>query len=513
MMRRTIPSFRPLAVAVAILASGCTLGPEYQRPQTAAQDAEVFAHSSAVEPVTESSSLDPGLLKPWWRRFGDPTTTALVEQALAANTDLKAAAARVLETQALVRQAKGRQLPLVSAGLSSSRQKNSFVLPQVGRVNTTSTTYSDSLSVSYQTDLFGGLRRGKQAAWADLLAREAARETVAHTVVSEVVRSRVRLATLWQAVEVTRAIRESWAETTRLIEGRHRRGLVSTLELRLTRENLASAEAQVVDRERRLAQARLGLDVLLGQRPGMGHVPAAGLEPLPDLTPIPLGLPAELLERRPDLRQAESRLAAATARIGVAMADLFPGLTLSGSTGHSSDVLSDLLSSETLIFNLLANLVATVFDGGQHRAAVSAARARAEEAAADYAGAVLQALREVEDSLLREASWRRQLVFLESRAEEARAADRIARARYQRGVEELRDVLETERRLRSAEEALIDARSALWDSRIDLHLALGGDWQLASTSTAVPAPQLVVQELDESSDSFSSNPKTSREDT
>lgn len=521
MTRRMVLQLRLPMLALAMLASGCTLGPEYQRPPTAAQGADGFRHGPEAEEIapanTPSTGLDSTTVEPWWQRFGDATTTELVEQALAANTDLQAAAARVLEAQAGLRQAKGRRLPQVTAGLSGSRQKNSFVLPQAGRVNTYSTTWSDSLGVSYQTDLFGGLRRGQQAAWADVLAREAARETVAHTVVSEVVRGRVRLATLSEAVAISRAIRASWAETARLIEGRHRRGLASTLELRLTRENLASAEAQVVDRERQLAQARLALDVLLGQRPGVGEVSAAGLAALPDLDPIPLGLPAELLERRPDLRQAEMQLAGATARIGIALADLFPGLTLSGSIGHNSDSLGDLLSSETLVYNVLANLVATVFDGGQRRAAVSVARARADEAAANYAGAVLRALREVEDALVRGSAWRQQLDHLETRAEEARAADRIARARYQRGVEELRDVLETERRLRSAEEALINARSELWNSRIDLHLALGGDWQLgpdaAADAEAVAASQAIRQDFDSTSDPSHTNPQTSREDT
>ena len=473
-MMPTAISPRTLGGLLAVLLlTGCTLGPEYQRPPTAVGDDTAFLKApEEASPRLEESDVDP-----WWQRFGDPTTAELVEQALDANTDLRGAAARVLQAQAGLRQAKGRRWPQVTLGASATRQRNSFVLPEIGRVTPTSTTYSDSLGVSYQTDLFGGLRRSQQAAWADLLAREAARDTVAHTVISETVRGRVRLATLSQAADIARAIRDSWQETAELIEARHRRGLASTLELRLTRENLASAEAQVVNQERQLEQARLALDVLLGRRPGSSPVEAAGLDPLPPLDPVPLGLPVDLLDRRPDLRQAEMQLAAATARIGIAMADLFPGLTLTGSLGHNADSLGDLLSSETLIFNLVANLVGTVFDGGQRRAAVDSARAQTEEATAVYAGAVLQALREVEDALVRDRAWQEQLAHLEERASEARAADRMARTRYQRGVEELRDVLETERRMRSAEEALIDARSELWNARIDLHLALGGDWR------------------------------------
>lgn len=460
---------------VTIVATGCSLGPDYERPWTAATEAEGFVHAPAPN-TSLDTSLDTETAPVWWRSFGDEATSELVIQALEANTDLKAAAARVLQAGAGLKQTRASLWPEVNGSLNAARQKNSFVLPGAGRVSPISTTYSDSLSVSYQTDLFGGLKRSRQAAWSELLAQEAARETVVHTVISEVVRVRVRLATLDHSVDTARAIRDSWAETLESIERRYKGGLAKSLELRLARENLASAESALVAREQGLEQARLVLDVLLGRRPGTGTVTAGGLAPLPDLDPVPLGLPANLLDRRPDLRQAEMRLSASTARVGIAVADLFPKLTLTGSAGTSSDTLGDLVSSDSLIYNVVAGLVGPIVDGGRRRAAAASARAAAEEAAAIYAGAVLGALREVEDALVRESALRRQLDFLDQRVEEARAADRIARSRYERGVQELLSVLETERRLRSAEEALISARSDLWNARIDLHLALGGDW-------------------------------------
>jgi multidrug efflux system outer membrane protein len=458
-------------VTFTLALAGCALGPDYERPWTPAADAEGYLHAAA-----EAATLDAAAVDPWWRGFGDPAIAGLVEAALEANTDLKAAAARVLEARAGLRQAGARLEPEVDFSVGANRQKNSFVLPGVGRVSPIATTYSDDLSVAYQADLFGGLRRGRQAAWADLLATEAARDTVAHAVISEVVRARVRLSTLGRGADLARAIRDSWAATQKSIDRRYRSGVASALELRLARENLASAEASVVGLEQQLAQARLALDVLLGRRPGTGEAPAAQLAPLPQLAPVPVGLPAALLERRPDVRAAELRLAAATARIGVAIADLFPTLTLTGGAGRSSDVLDDLLETNALVYRAVAGVAAAIFDGGRRRAAVAAARARADEAAAGYAGAVLQALREVEDALVREAALREQLVFLEERVEEARAADRIARGRFERGVEELLGVLETERRMRAAEEALVDAQASLWNARVDLYLALGGDW-------------------------------------
>jgi NodT family efflux transporter outer membrane factor (OMF) lipoprotein len=462
-------------LALLLLTAGCAVGPEYVRPFTPADDG-AFVHGPDPAAAAEPEPLEADTVEPWWHSFDDPATSELVQTALDANTDLRQAAARVLQAKAGLRQTRSSLFPQVGAGMNANRQRSSFVLPGAGRVTPESTTYSLDLTVAYQVDLFGGLSRGRQAAWADLLGQEAAHQTVVHTVVSEVVRARVRLSSFDRAGDIARAIRDSWADTQQKTERRYNRGLVSTLELRLARENLAAAEARVLAVELGLEQTRLALDVLLGRRPGTGEVLAAGLAPLPPLAPVPLGLPVELLERRPDVRAAEMRLVATTARVGVALADLFPGLTLNGSAGTRADKISSILSSESFVFNVVANLVGTIFDGGRRRAGVEVARASAEEAAASYAGTVLTALYEVEDALLRESMLQDQLLFLDQRVEEARAADKIARNRYERGVVELLDVLETERRLRAAEEALLGAQSDLWNARIDLHLALGGDW-------------------------------------
>lgn len=471
------------ALVIALLASGCALGPDPHRPRTLIDDAEGFVHAPAEAPEPSGPEVAP-----WWRGFADPATTRLVEEALAANTDLRAAAARVLEAQAQLRAVRGTRWPEATAGAGASRVKNSFTLPQVGRVATYSTTYSASLDVAYQVDLFGRLKRTSEAAWADLLAQEAEQETVVHSVIAEVVRARTQLSTLSRATGVARATRDSWAETLETSERRFRSGLTGALDLRLARENLASAEASLVLAEQQLAQARLGLDVLLGRRPGAGDVPEDLLAPLPDLTPVPLGLPAELLDRRPDLRQAEMRFAAATSRVGVALANLFPRLSLSSSLGSNSDTLSDLLSSETIVYNAIANLAAPIFDAGQRRAEVEAARARAEQAAATYAGALLQALREVEDALVRDEAARARLAHLDVQVSEARAAKEIAEARYRRGVLPFLQLLETERRLRQAETSLLTAQGETWSTRVDLFLALGGDWTAKAGPADIPEP-------------------------
>ena len=465
-------SLLPVAalLTVAVSTTGCTLGPEPARPVTAAEDSSTFVYAK------EQQSTEPPEVTAWWRTFGDETTVELVELALEHNTDLQAAAARVLEAEAALRRARGARLPQVGFGATATDQRISFVLPEIGRRTIDSTTYTYNFNVSWQTDLLGRLKRTQQASWASLMAQEEAQQALVHTIVSLVVRSRVLVATAAYALEINRQITDSWESTTNTVERRYRAGLAGAVELHLARENLAAVRASEAVIAGELELARLALDVLVGRRPGSGDPLPDTLPQLPSLEPVPLGLPASLLDRRPDLRQAEMQLAAATYGVGAAIANLYPDLSLTGSVGASADKINDLTLDDGLVYNAVANLVGPIFSGGQRRADVDAAKARVEQATALYAGAVLTALREVEDALVLGESTRSNWEFSDQRVAEARAADRLAKQRYQRGVETLLTVLETERRLRLAEQAIITATADVWNARIDLFLALGGDW-------------------------------------
>ena len=471
-------SFRQLIIVLlATLASACTLGPDPERPTTAADTASSFAHA-------ESASAEPINVSPWWQSFGDPATVELVELALRNNTDLQVAAARVLEAEAMLKQSRSTLWPQLDYQVSGTRSKVSFVLPEVGRRNIYSTTYSSNIGVSYQVDLFGKLKRSRQSAWASLLAAEAARETMQHAVIAGVVRSRVGIATAERALAIARQIRTSWQQTLATVERRYRSGLVSAVDVHLARENLAATQASEEVLEAAVEQARLSLDVVVGRRPGSGPVIPDTLADLPDLEPVPTGLPVGLLDRRPDLVEAEMQLAAATYGIGVALADLYPNLSLTASGGTASDVVKDLVDADSIVYNVVGSIAGPLFSGGARKAEVRAARARTEAAAASYAGAVLHALEEVEAALISDQSNRERLAHTSRRLAEAQAADAIARERYQRGVETFLTVLETERRLRAAEEAMITTKADLWNTRIDLFLALGGDWSSETADEA-----------------------------
>jgi NodT family efflux transporter outer membrane factor (OMF) lipoprotein len=457
-------------VGLFALATGCTLGPDPERPITAAHEAERFANA------TDNVVVDPASFTPWWRDFGDPVTVDLVEIALENNTDLRLAAARVLEAEALLAGARSSMWPTTSYSAGANRTKTSFVLPNVGRQSIFSTTFSTSLDVGYQVDLFGKLKRTRQQAWASLLAEQAAHDTVLHAVVAGVVRSRVALANAQRSLDITREIRSSWERTLATTERRYRNGLASSVDLYLARENLSAVRAAESQLEGVVATAAHALDVLLGRRPGSDGVISDTLADLPSLDPVPTGLPVALLDRRPDLQQAEAGLAAATYGVGLALADLYPDISLGGSIGTGSDTIENLFDVESVIYSAVASIAGPIFEGGRRRAQVDASRARVDQAVATYGGAVLTALQEVEDALALDRANQDRLEHALRRLDEARSADRVARDRYQRGVGTLLTVLETERRVRSAEEGLIAAKSDLWNTRIDLHLALGGDW-------------------------------------
>ncbi len=458
-----------LALGPLLVTTACTLGPDPTiRPVTAADGAAAFVNPAPA---------DPPVVDRWWESLADPITVELVDLALAANSDLRAAAARVLEARSVLTGARGARWPQVDFSLAGNRGKSSFVMPGVGRVGVYSTTFADDLTISYQVDLFGRLARTRQAAWADLLANEANHQAVLHTVVAEVVLSRVRIATLVRQLELARATAASWQETTDLVADRYSFGLAPAEDLHLTRQSLAAAEAAIPGLELALATSHHALDVLTGRRPGSGPDLPATLPPVPDPQPIPVGLPVDLLDRRPDLVAARMRLAANTAAVGVALAKLYPSLSLTASGGTKSDDLGSLLSSEGLVHSAVASVLAPLFNGGQRRAEVAGARARTERAAAEYAQAVLKALAEVEGGLASEAALRRQHQARLVQFDSASAAAELVGQRYHSGTGSMLELLVADRTRSTAENALIVARSALWEARIALYLALGGDWQ------------------------------------
>ena len=482
-MRKQIVSFCGLFfIVVLTILSGCMVGPDYSRPETPAETSDGYYNAAAHEQdVNDFSEVDR-----WWEQFGDPTTATLVRETLENNYSLKAAAARVLQAQAALTEIHGRRLPNISYNLNRDRSKRSFNFGGFaggGRFTVMTTTWSQDITVAYILDLFGKLKRSEQAAWAELLATEANEQVMINSMIATVINARVNIATLQRRLAIARANTQSQRKTLDIVERRYEQGLVGPVDIRLARENLAQLETIEPVIELSLITARNALDELLARRPGSSDELPQTLEDLPDLGPVPVGLPASLLDRRPDVRAAEFMLRAANERIGVSIAQLYPDLNIMANFGYSADTIEDIFQKdETEMYAAIMSLAQPIFRGGQIRAQIDAAEARYAELAANYAGTVLAAMREVEDALITERMLQTQLKHARVQFREASAAESLSKQRYERGVEGILTVLVSERSRRISEQEVIILKGQIWTNRVNLFLALGGDWDYQEPS-------------------------------
>ncbi|MBN2137356.1 MAG: efflux transporter outer membrane subunit [Sedimentisphaerales bacterium] len=481
MRRPCVPVSLLFCILTGLFVGGCMVGPKYERPETPADvnDAYSYAGDHRLD-INDSDVTDP-----WWQRFADQTTERLVRQMLDNNYDIKASAARVLQAQAALKGARGGRMPDVSFGISRDRSKRSFNFG--GRFSVMSETWTQGVNVGYALDLFGKLKRTERAAWAQMFAASANEQALVHAMIATVIIARIDIATTQRQLAIARENTASRADTLEIVERRYKEGLVGPVDVRLARENLEAARASEPALELALITAQHALDVILGSRPGQSDQLPQTLPDLPDLEPIQVGLSGALLDRRPDVVAAELALRAANEEIGVSIAQLYPDLTMTATFGGSADRWRDIWEHSAETYSLLLNLAGPIFNGGRLKAQVDAAKARFEELAAVYGATVLTAIREVEDALVTEQMLQKQMQHTKLRFEEAAAAENLSKDRYQRGVESILSVLESERRRRIAQERLIILKGRIWTTRVNLHLALGGDWnhQLESQETTV----------------------------
>ena len=473
MGKRGRPRLVPLFLALAIC--GCASAPPVKM-----QGHGLELPLSWNERQTGSGPVD----ELWWRRY-DPALSRLLSEALQHNHSLEAAASRVAAAAAQGRIAGAPQWPQLGATGTGSRRRQNFAgfpLPTGGRevLATTTNSFGVSLNVSWEVDLWGRLRAGQAAALAEVLASRADLAGARLSLIAQTARA------YWAATEALKQVdlAAAAAADARLsagqVEERYRRGLRSALDLRLARSSEAAAEAVLSQRRHRLDLLKRQLEILLGRYPAAEIETGAELPEVAD--PIPPGLPADLLARRPDLVAAERRLAAADARLSEARRALYPRISLTGSGGRSSAELRDLLNGDFGVWSLLGNLTQPLLQGGRLRAGVDLAEANREQAVAGFAQQVLLACGEVESALGADAYLAEQETALQRAAEEAVAARRLARDRYDRGLADLIALLEAQRRAYDAESQLASVRRQRLDNRTDLHLALGGDISAAAVS-------------------------------
>ena len=453
------------SVALGTALGGCAaVGPNYRSPTPHAPGQAPFA---SAQSAVFAQSEPPGR---WWSLFGDPAVDRLVAQALAANTDLRVAAANLARARAVLRETRAGRLPSTDLSASATYAKEPGF--------DADTLYDAGLDVSYQVDLFGGIRRAIEASRADVGAVQAAYDNARISVAAETARAYADACSAGQQLAVARESLRIQAQTFDLTERLFRGGRGTALETGQAGAQLELVRATVPTLEAQRQAALFRLSVLTGRPPAAFSADAARCEKAPVLAgPIPVGDGASLLARRPDIRQAERELAAATARVGVATADLYPTITLGGSVGVTSTSIGGLPSSEAFRFSLGPLISWSFPNTAVAHARVAQAQASSAGALANFDGTWLRALQETETALTRYArELDRREGLRRGRAQAAEAA-RIARLRYQSGREFFQVVLDAERSLSTVEAELARSEGQVSDNLISLFLALGGGWQ------------------------------------
>jgi len=453
------------AVVVAAALAGCTVGPDYVRPEADLPKDYAVAQSPSA------------MAERWWTLFDDPALDALIAEALASNRDLAAAAQRIEQARAQVVIVRADQLPAAGIDGSRSRDRSSEVSafpPPAGSIETN--TYRLVLRARWELDFWGRYRRATGAARADLAASEAGRDAIRASLVGEVARGYFNLRALDASREVALRTLEGRRKGLEMQRLRLEAGIISELELRQVESDVAGAEALVPALERGRAAQEGALALLAGRSPRAVFDARIdrGQTATPGALEVPAGLPSDLLLRRPDLREAEERLKAANARIGVARSAYFPSITLTGFFGGESQALADLFSGPARTWSLAAGLLQPVYGAGQIAAGVDFADARAREAAIAYQQAIANAFREVRDAIVAQAASREVLRAQQARESALSRTLELARLRHEGGTVSLFDVLETERQLLLVRLEAIAAQRERRDAVVDLYLALGG---------------------------------------
>ncbi len=465
-------TLRALAAAAAIAAlAGCSLNPPYERP-AAAPDVTAYA-------ATPESGLpvgEPGADHQWWRAFGSPELDALVDEALTASPDLASAAARVLEARATLDGQNWNRLPSVEVGGTWTRSQRNLAGMGIPRT-ILSTMWDVSAQAAWELDLWGRLSSTRRAAWTDLMAREADRRAVRQGLVADVVRVWLEVRQLEEQRDLGARTLATYRDSERMVTDRYEAGVRPSLDVHQARQNVASAEAAQAAREQELAEARRRLELLLGRYPaGAVDVGGASLAALPALPPVPVGVPSDLMERRPDVIAAEMALLGAHAREGAARADLFPRLTLSGSKGWSTPEQGDLFTDGASVWSLVGGLAMPLLNRGARKAQVGVAEARREQAASAYVGTVLRAFRDVESALDADRRQHDRREALRAAAVHARRALEVADERYVQGLDTYLQLLDAQRRLLQTESDLLRTEQAWRAARVNLIQSLGGSW-------------------------------------
>lgn len=453
----------------ALFLSGCLVGPDYTPPEVKVPDKWRLPDSALLVPGQAD-------IRTWWEVFQDPMLTGFINQAAASNLDLKVAVARVKEARARLGVARGELLPAVDGTASATRQRASA--NEFGSVGVTYDRYGGSLDASWEIDLFGRIRRSVEAAQADYQASQEDRAGVMVSLYAEMASNYLQVRTLQARLAAAIKNIKSQREVLELTRIRFKNGLATGLDVSQAEQVLASSEAELPPLYNGLNQSINAVALLLARPPGAVQDQLAAPRPIP--TPparVAVGVPLDIMRQRPDVRSAERQLAAATARIGIATADLYPSFSLTGSLGLASADTSDIFTSGSRFYSFGPSFNWNLFAGGAIRAQIKVQDALTEQALLTYEQTVLTALNEVDNAATSLFQQKRRVEALHQNVRAAERTLELSLRLYKEGLKDFQSVLDAQRSLFNADNQLAQARGELADNLVQLYKALGGGWR------------------------------------
>ncbi len=446
-------------ISLVVFLSGCMLGPKYQRP--AIQSPEAYRLST---------SSDSTINLKWWELFNDTALDALIKTALAENKDIRVAASRIEQARIMLGYTKAGQYPVI--GYDAGATRGNFTGNQ--QYDQTSNNYYAAASLQWEIDFWGKYRAANESARAELLASQYAKQAIETAIIAEVANAYFRLLDFHERLTVTNRTLESRQYTLEIIAQRYQQGIIPEIDLNQAQIQEAIAASSIPQYERAIAQTENALQVLLGRNPQQLDLTTNLISQQipPD---IPTGIPSSILNRRPDILQAEQFLIAQNAQISLAQALRLPSISLTGLFGAASNELSTFTSGGAG-WSVAGGLMGPIFNFGKNKRRVEYEMKRTEEAALQYENVVLKAFREVEDALVEVATYRQQVEINERQLAAAQNANRLSKERYNGGVTSYLEVLDSERTLFTIELELSQTRQAYLAAYIKLYKALGGGW-------------------------------------
>ncbi len=480
-----------------LLLTGCAVGPSYKRPQVSVPKQWTVAPARGT--LTKPPETDA-----WWSSFRDPELDSLIARAVDRNLDLKLAIERVQEARAASGIARSGYFPSIDANVSATRLRGGFNQGVIRAVPTSNepnarpnlispfetNVFQGNLSASWELDVFGGIRRSVRASTADVVAAEENRRDVLVILLGDVGRVYAQLRGFQGRLEIANKNIKTQQETLDLTKARAKAGLATELDVSRAAAQLESTRAVVPTLLSGIDVSIHRLSVLLGEEPGALRSELEKASPIPSTGPdVEVGLPSDLLKRRPDIRRAEAQLAAATARVGEARADLFPRFVLTGTAGRQATQLHDLTLGVGNFFSIGPGISLPLFTGGRIRSNVAVRTSRQRAALLSYQSTVLNSLEEVQNALVNYSHEQERRDRLNQAVEQSQLAVDLATEQYRAGLVDFLSVLEAQRELYASEDQFVQSQTSVTANVIALYRALGGGWGVAGVrSINEPTP-------------------------